>query len=337
VSEYSPVGLKYAQNQHILKWWNTGHDKLIEEQIATKQWVWDTNIYEQIVQITDPAIIDAWRGEDRLCRKYAWYNILLYFAKSRAEQLGFTKRIRKAQWKKCLLCGERFLETSLAYYYVERLGIASLDFCAPCLQDIVFQGTGDNSASEENICEYLRDLAGVLGRVPTQNFGEGKTDFLDMDTPLRVNVLRLLQTKPTIQRVKAVYGSWLNALIQAHVLEDGARRTSRGIQTIARDGHLCLSLGEKTIDDFLYAHGIIHEKEPRYPEGNYRADFRVGDVFVEYFGLVGDPDYDAKIIEKTRICKKHKIALVALYPKDLVSQQKLERVLAPLMLSGGRQ
>jgi hypothetical protein len=110
--------------------------------------------------------------------------------------------------------------------------------------------------------------------------------------------------------VKELFGSWLEALIEAGILEDGTRRTARGTQCVAIDGHFCLSLGEKTIDDLLHAHGILHEKEPRYPEGNYRADFGVNGVFIEYFGLKGNTDYDKRSEFKRRLCKKHGIKLI---------------------------
>jgi hypothetical protein len=104
----------------------------------------------------------------------------------------------------------------------------------------------------QKILAFLKDLADVLGKVPTQSFGEGISDFHDMDDEQRLAVLRVLQRKPPTNRVKEIFGSWLKALIEADVLEDGARKTARGIQTIARDGHVCLSLGEKTIDDYLF-------------------------------------------------------------------------------------
>lgn len=318
----------YSKNHHILRWWTPSHDQTIAEQIARKQWVWYWGITDEIVKVTPAAEIEAWQNADPLCSRYAWYNVLMYFAASRAEQLGLTKAIRRPKWKTCPLCNQKFVEDSLPVPLVERLGIDHLDFCAPCLRDTVLQGSGDDSASETSILEYLRDLAALIGRVPTQNFGEGMTDLLDIQPTDRVDLLLLLRRKPTVKRVKAVFGSWLNALIQAGVLEDGTRRTSRGIQSVAKDGHICLSLGEKTIDDFLYAHGVYHEKEPRYPEGNFRGDFKVGEAFIEYFGLVGDPEYDARVKEKARICKKYRIILVAIYPPDLVSQKKLEGKLA---------
>jgi hypothetical protein len=128
-----------------------------------------------------------------------------------------------------------------------------------------------------------------------------------------------------------IFGSWLKALVEAGVLEDGTRRTARGIQTIARDGHICLSLGGKTIYDYLFSNGIPHEIEPRYPEGNYRADFLVNDVFIEYFGLKGNPECDAKTKLKQRLCRKHGIRLISIYPEDLISMKKLERKMAPIL------
>ena len=321
------VKRSYSKNPHILEWWTPAHDQLVANQIEKDQWIWYWGITDEIVAATPPETIQAWQQTDPLCSKYAWYNILLYFAASRAEVLGLTKRIRKPKRKTCPLCNKRFVEDSLPVPLVRRLGIDHLDFCAPCLKDTVLQGSGSESLTKEQVLTYLQDLSNVLQRVPNQNYGEGIEDLHGLDFQERLAVLQLLKRKPTVRRVKELFGSWLNALVEAGVLEDGTRRTSRGTQCIARDGHVCLSLGEKTIDDFLYSHGIPHEKEPRYPEGDFRGDFSVNGIFIEYFGLKGNPDYDAKTKLKQRICKKHGIRLISIYPSDLVSLKKLERKL----------
>lgn len=327
------VRRSYSRNPHILKWWTPAHDQLITKQIEREQWLWYWGITDEIVATTPPETIQAWQQTDPLCSKYAWYNVLMYFAASRAEVLGLTKGIRKPKWKTCSLCNKRFVEDSLPVPLVRRLGIDHLNFCAPCLRDTVLQGSGSDSLTREQVLAYLRDLSNVLQRVPNQNYGEGIEDLHDLDSQERLAVLQLLERKPTVRRVKELFGSWLNALVEAGVLEDGTRRTSRGTQCIAKDGHVCLSLGEKTIDDFLCSHGISHEKEPLYPERNFRGDFLVSGIFIEYFGLKGDPDYDAKTRLKQRICKKHGIKLISVYPSDLVSLKKLERKL----LGGLRQ
>lgn len=183
--------------------------------------------------------------------------------------------------------------------------------------------------SKEEIIKYLQDLVDIIQIIPNQNFGVTPSSLKYLSTEKRVAVLKINDHKPTIRRVKEIFGSWLNALIQSNIL-DSARKTSRGIQCIAQDGHLCLSLGEKTIDDYLFMHGIAHQKEPKYPEGNYRGDFLCGKVVIEFFGLQGNSDYDLKTKEKINICKRHSITLIAIYPQDLVNQNKLERILSTL-------
>jgi hypothetical protein len=322
------VKRSYCENPHILKWWTCAHDQLIVEQIEKEQWLWYWGITEEIVRITSSEIIDAWQEEDLLCSQYAWYNLLMHFAASRAQVRGFTKKIRKPVWKTCPLCNKRFVEDSLPVPLVRRLGIDYIDFCAPCLSEAFFQGS--DALSKEQVLSYLRDLADVLQRVPSQNFGEGIGDLDGLNYQERLALLQVLKRKPTVRLVKKLFGSWLKALVEAGVLEDGTRRTSRGIQCLAKDGHVCLSLGEKTIDDFLSSRGIAHEKEPPYPERNFRADFLVDGVFIEYFGLKGDPDYDTKTRLKQRICRKHGIKLISLYPSDLISLNKLSRKLSKL-------
>jgi len=331
-SAYSQFEIEpqYARNDHILKWWTPDHDELMAHQIFLMQWAWYWHVTEEILKNTPSEQIEDWKKEDPLCSKYAWYNILMYFAASRAEQLGLTKAIRKPEWKTCPLCRLRFVEDSLPMPLIERLGIDNLDYCAPCLSNTILQGSGDNSAAEENILVYLQELAELLGFVPTQDFGEGINDLIEIEKTKRLALLRLFQNKPTAKRVKEVFGSWLNALIKSGILADGTRLTARGIQTIAKDGHVCLSLGEKTIDDFLFDNGIKHEKEPHYPEGGLRGDFRVGDIIIEYFGLSGDAEYDAKTKKKIEICKKHHIIIIAVYPKDLINRDKLKAKLVPI-------
>ena len=322
---------EYAANSHILRWWTPAYDRLLKEQIRLWQWAWYWHVVDEIVKIIPPVKLKTWRRRDPACSIYAWYNVLMYFTVARADQLGLIKAIRSPKRKICPLCNKKFLENSVPDPLIERMGISQIDFCAPCLRDTILQSSGSDSVSKKGILQYLRKLAAFLQKVPTQNFGEGPTDLQGLDTRKRLALLRLLRKKPTSRLVKKAFGSWLNALIQAKLLEDGTRKTMYGIQTVAKDGHVCLSLAEKTIDDFLHAHGIRHEKEPRYPDGNYRADFRVKKSFIEYFGLAGNLDYDTKTKEKIRICREHRLRLIALYPADLSEVNGLAEKLSTLL------
>ena len=318
---------RYCENPHILKWWTDAHDQLIANQIEAEQWAWPWGVTDRIVEISSPEAVKTWKAEDPICSRYAWYNVLMYFAISRANKMGLAKSIRAPKRRQCPLCCETFVEDSLPIPLIKRLGINQLDFCAPCLRDTVLQNSGNDKASEAEIKSHLRKLADLLKRIPPQDFGAGVHDLREMSTDERLCVLLELKNKPTQHRVKELFGTWFKALIDAELLEDGARRTSLGTQCLARDGHMCFSLGEKTIDDLLHALGIPHEREPTYPEGNFRADFFVNGAFIEYFGLAGDTDYDAKSNKKVLLCKAHGIKLISVFPKDLVSSRKLESML----------
>jgi len=304
-------------NQNISKWWGEEHDRLIKLTIDEWQWNWYWEISEAIISHTSEETITSFMSTNNLNNK------LMYFAITRAQNLGLTNLIREPKWKVCPLCRNKFVENSLPHSLIKRLGIAQIDFCSPCLRDTVLQNTGSQSKSKEEVLAYLRDLVAVLQRIPHQGYGEGINDFIGLNYQERLDFLQVLQQKPSTRHVKNLFGTWLQALIDARILEDDVRRTSRGIQCIAKDGHVCLSIGEKTIDDFLYTNGIVHKKEPYYPEGKYRADFEVNGVFIEYFGLTGNSDYDTKTKLKQRLCKKYGIELISLFPNDLVSDSRL--------------
>ena len=313
-----------------MKWWTPEHDKLLADQIAKDQWLWYLSITKRILEITPGETIESWKNEDPICAKYDWYNALTYFAAARAEKLGYTMNIRRPRTKTCAACKRRFSEGSIPDSVIKHLGIDRIDVCLKCIDGFGLS-PGSDDMSREGIIKYIQDLVNVLQVIPPQNFCETISSLTHLTTGERVAVLKLHSRKPSVERVKSIFGSWLNALIEADVLEDGTRPTSRGVHSIAKDGHVCLSLGEKTIDDFLFLSGIPHDKEPRYPEGNYRGDFKVGNTFIEYFGLTGNAEYDAKTKKKIGICQKHGITLIAIYPQDLVSQRQLEsRLLTPL-------
>ena len=81
------------------------------------------------------------------------------------------------------------------------------------------------------------------------------------------------------------------------------------------DGHKAHSEDERRIDDWLHAHGIPHEREPKLK--GMRPDWRVGSVYVEYWGLSGQQGYDARREEKLALYRRRRLRLVELFPEDL--------------------
>lgn len=314
-------------NRNISKWWTGEHDELLARLIDQWQWNWYWEVADAVQSMTARDAIASFLTTG------VWYNKVMKYAITRAKSLDLLARIREPQWKVCPLCEEKFIEDSLPHPLVKRFGIDKLDFCSPCLRDTVLR-SGNDVAARDEIVSYLRNLTEALQQIPHQGFGEGVDDFHGMDSNQRLAALQVLRRKPSVQRVKELFGSWLQALIESQILNDDARRMGLGVQCLAKDGHVCLSLGEKTIDDYLHKHGIFHEKEPAYPEGSYRADFAVSGAFIEYLGLKGKPEYDRKTEEKQRICRRHGMRLILISPRDLVSLDKVEIRLQQLEPTG---
>jgi hypothetical protein len=115
------------------------------------------------------------------------------------------------------------------------------------------------------------------------------------------------------------FGSLFAALVAAGVFPKGSKRMLLGTMILANDGHLCLSMAEKEIDDFLSAAGIEHNKEVKYPDSGYRADWELlgsgTRTFVEYFGLMSKTPYAEKAKLKAGIASTHGIELIAVYPR----------------------
>ena len=100
-------------------------------------------------------------------------------------------------------------------------------------------------------------------------------------------------------------------------------RYRRSLVRESLDGEYVKSFGEKVIADFLFEHDIIYRYERNFwwRGVNYRPDFTVGQnsgVIIEYFGLKGDPDYDARSEEKRNYWRnKSDWRLIELSPNDL--------------------
>lgn len=81
------------------------------------------------------------------------------------------------------------------------------------------------------------------------------------------------------------------------------------------DGHKARSRDEVVIDDWLHARGILHEREPKLK--GMRPDWRVGNVYIEYWGMASQQGYDARREEKLALYRKRRLKLVELFPEDV--------------------
>jgi ribosomal protein S19E (S16A) len=93
-----------------------------------------------------------------------------------------------------------------------------------------------------------------------------------------------------------------------------------------KDGHYVRSQGEMAIDDSLYLWGIPHAYEKKLPNTleEVLSDFHIPSgpgrpyaVYIEYWGVQGDENYNKRREHKLKIYDHLKLKLIELTPSDL--------------------
>lgn len=314
------IPLEHGNNPHILAWWTEVHDEAVRSTINSHHWHYHLVAPPLIESITDSTVMDTWRASDPLCVQYNWSGVLCNFIAARGRALGFEREIAPSRQKTCLVCSAPFEEADLLLWAYRRFGDRSaLDYCEACCRRAFLPQSQSGPTNVAEVEAYARNLAAALQTIPPPQFFEKVRDLHTYDPVLRTELMSIAQRCPTAARIKRTHGSWFQVLVASGVIPTGALRGGRGTRCLATDGHECLSIAEKTIDDWLTSHNIQHEKEPPYPNSRLRADFKVGSVLIEYFGLAGGLEYDRKIAEKRKIANANGIRLVEIYPTDLAS------------------
>jgi len=103
----------------------------------------------------------------------------------------------------------------------------------------------------------------------------------------------------------------IRRLCDEYGIEVRADGWNGGLRHDCIDGHQVRSTYEQRVDNWLTEHGIEHEYEPRYPwDRRYRADYRVGDTYVEIWGVSNDEAYDQRKAMKVAKCKATGVDLI---------------------------
>jgi hypothetical protein len=100
------------------------------------------------------------------------------------------------------------------------------------------------------------------------------------------------------------------------------------------DEHTADSDWERQIDDWLSAHHIPHEIHPLVPWHRKGArplwsDFRVGDTYIEVWGITRNVKYEARRAAKLTQYRLHNVDLIEIYPHHILAGDfsSLERLL----------
>jgi len=127
------------------------------------------------------------------------------------------------------------------------------------------------------------------------------------------------------QPSRRLFGTWNKTIVAAGFIPNPVKFANK---YIANDGHKCDSLAEKIIDDWLTARKIKHERNVLYGLKKYTADFKVGDTYIEFFGLHGELEsYDVFMKNKLNYIRMKKLKIISIFPKDLFPKCTLEQKL----------
>ncbi|MEU4560673.1 hypothetical protein AB0F72_20030 [Actinoplanes sp. NPDC023936] len=236
----------------------------------------------------------------------------------------------------CRLCGGDALEAIRR----DEPGARPLAYCRGCLGKATSGMLFDHGRDEpwhELAIWALREIAGEFGGPPSQAqiprlLSTTDPAAADRAMLVRMHVPRVPQRRGALREPQRAPLTWTDWLNRAGLLSDGLV-TPRGTVTVATDGHLCRSLLERHIDDFLAANGIGHTTEPDWPYDaelnttGMRADWLLDDgTYVEAWGLADEADYAEKMVRKQRLAVRTGLRLVGVTATDL---GRLHDVFAP--------
>ncbi|WP_435771399.1 hypothetical protein [Nocardioides sp. SYSU DS0651] len=217
-------------------------------------------------------------------------------------------RIRRG----CRLCSNPALE------FTTPICTEPLAYCHACLRTATI---GGQVSGRQGVVRAVRELAALEFDNSPMLAEQLETIHVDPTDPrAAVDIDRLVLLRFGVGGGFA----WTRVLEEAGLAKDGLR-VGRGTLIRARDGHLCMSLREKAVDDFLHQHGIKHDREPLYPQhlelnasGKRRADWKLSDgTFVELWGLPNQAAYAEKMRQKQQLAKATGLRLVGLVDADL--------------------
>ncbi len=243
------------------------------------------------------------------------------------EMLFWEKYFKCEHYEKqaCEICERSFYPQSSWEY--EWVGAVSPRYCFRCLK-MAFSSSSDffrklNFTNEQRLQNWkigLLEFVNFFGFVPSSNLGKRKIfaglNNLRVEKDFMKEAIKIAALLPNKSEVCTQYKSW------AHFLADCNQLTKVGVfgtQSIASDGHHCLSFGERAICETLTKNKLNHDKEPYYPKdselnpnGGMRADFKVGDCLIEFAGLMTREDYKQKMLIKKELATRHNIKLLVI-------------------------
>ncbi|MDP3953163.1 hypothetical protein [Microbacterium sp.] len=327
---------------------HAAHVTMLELLEADPQW-WDTVRHGDYVVAADDWVsrlqdsLSGLPGDERRSapRGGSDGSNLLDYAAAGLVQLGglaLTDAATADAVRQCVICDTPYRVRALSAHEVYTVG--STQYCPLCCADVVQGVLHDQGAMDP----WANTAIWAIRTVSAHDFS-GPPSREQVAAPLRGprerHLLQVLTRMLIPRDAEAVFQpsrkqrSWTEWLALAEVLGEGQRQ-SRGTWITATDGHLCRSMFERHIDDFMTHYDIAHNPEPQYPydaglnPAGLRADWQLADgTFVEALGLTGTSEYDQKVERKKALASRFNVPLLLITPADL---GRLPHLFAPWLV-----
>lgn len=230
----------------------------------------------------------------------------------------------------CCICKQEFLPQ------INREWIGKIPplFCGKCVA-MAFSASTDfykrlGFSAEERKTNFIKgviEYSEYFGFIPPVGYQKRKVirqlNKVGIPQEELMYAMKVSSLLPWTGTVKEMFGSWAHFLEEAGLLSQ-RQRGRGGHQSIASDGHLCLSMGERAICEFLSKNSISHEREPMYPtdeklnpNGLLRGDFLIGELIIEFAGMMSNQDYAERMKIKEKLAKSRKIPWLKLETSKL--------------------
>jgi len=109
-----------------------------------------------------------------------------------------------------------------------------------------------------------------------------------------------------------------HVLNKLHDADIDTCRTGFGISSYTINGDCVRSSLELFVANWLYNQGIHYEYEPHIADTRFRADFKVGDYFIEVCGITRNVHgYDDRLRQKEELYERHGLDYVLLFPSAI--------------------
>lgn len=225
----------------------------------------------------------------------------------------------RALKRNCKLCGDEFTIKQSAV----RFGYGV--YCSNACQNESMRGSkGFESSSitpKLACCEWCGNMFDILSGSKERYCSKdcannGYRKWIDKDLLIGLYTEKELTTREIgriIGRDKKVVLDYLR-YHNIEVRPDGIKNRKR---ILCDDGHEVRSYYERAFDNYLYKLGIEHEHDVRLPfDKRYMTDFKVGDVYVEIWGMMGWKTYEERRLRKLDLYRENNCTLLEVFPED---------------------